>query len=66
LTFTGQDLKTDVVSKKGSVREISYTVDMLAEKPSLDDIKKFWDMERAFNDLTKGRLHVNLYDEIDE
>lgn len=30
---------------------------------TLDDIKRFWDMEQAFNELTAGRLHIELIPE---
>jgi len=47
---------------------ISFSTELLLaenEHPTLDDVKRFWEMERAFNELTKGRLHVEI-EEINE
>lgn len=39
---------------------VSFETEILADTCSLNDIKRFWEMERTFNELTKGRLHVEI------
>ena len=42
---------------------VSFTTEVLSETTSLKDAARFWEMERTFNELTKGRLHVELFEE---
>lgn len=41
---------------------ISFETEIMAETMPLADVKRFWEMERTFNELTKGRLHVEIYE----
>lgn len=52
LTFKGQRL---VVTNRPELVIAVETLDL-----TLDDMKRLWEMEQAFNELTKGRLHLNL------
>lgn len=44
----------------GSVAVIE--VDLLVPEPSLQEVKRIWDMEQVFNACTRGRLHIELHE----
>jgi len=33
---------------------------------ALADMKRFWEAERAVNELTKGRLHIDVEEDVDD
>jgi hypothetical protein len=43
-------------------QSVSFETEVLSERTSLAESKQFWEMERTFNELTKGRLHVELFE----
>lgn len=63
LTFKGPNV-VSITTKEEPIKighAISFIVDTLSDESlSLADIKRIWDIERSFNDLTKGRLYVEL------
>lgn len=64
LTFHGPNTIATAGTKTGVGfvldSPITLTTDLLDESTKLKDLKRFWDMERAFNELTRGRLHVEV------
>lgn len=65
LTFNGPNIVSCTTREKemGVGHAISFTTELLEETTKLKDIKRVWEMERTFNELTKGRLHVELIEE---
>ena len=55
LTFKAVPQQTSPVTK-----DVVIEVDIIAPEPTLTEAKRFWEMERTFNDLTTGRLHIDL------
>lgn len=41
---------------------IAFETEILADTCTLNDQKRFFEMERTFNELTKGRLHVEVFE----
>lgn len=63
LTFHGPNTSLQVPPEGMGDLGIGETVIIdteLADSTTLTDAKRFWDMEHTFNELTKGRLHVEL------
>lgn len=42
---------------------ISFTTELVKTDPSLTELKRLWEMESTFNELTKGRMHLDIIDE---
>lgn len=63
LTFHGPNT-VGIVTREEPIKvghAISFVTETIGDV-SLRDAKRFWDMERTFNELTQGRLHVELED----
>lgn len=61
LTFHGPNtmLVLNDVAFTDPPRLVTLTTDVVAELTTAD-LRRVWEMERAFNELTKGRLHVEV------
>lgn len=42
---------------------VSFVTELIIDPPTVNDAMRFFEMERTFNELTKGRLHVELVEE---
>lgn len=62
LTFHGPNV-VSIVTKKEPLQvghAVAFETEILADPCPLADLKRFWEMERTFNELTRGRLRIDV------
>jgi len=63
LKFHGPNTVADVTRQQPLQigHAISFETELVRDsEPTLNDMRRIWELERTFNELTKGRLHVEI------
>ncbi len=62
LTFKGPNVIADTTRTHliSIGHAVGFDVEILKEELTVADCQRFFEMERTFNELTRGRLHVQL------